>query len=76
MLALRGVNLVICDGEWLAIRGPTGHGKSTLLQIMGGLDRPTSGTVELDGRGPGAAAGNRGDEGAGRSIGFVSRPST
>ncbi len=47
--ALRGVDLVIEDGEWLAIQGPTGHGKSTLLQIIGGLDRPTAGTVELDG---------------------------
>jgi ABC-type lipoprotein export system ATPase subunit len=47
--ALGGVDLVIEDGEWLAIQGPTGHGKSTLLQIIGGLDRPTSGTVELDG---------------------------
>jgi putative ABC transport system ATP-binding protein len=48
--ALRGVDLVIEDGEWLAIRGPTGHGKTTLLQILGGLDRPTSGTVEFDGQ--------------------------
>jgi putative ABC transport system ATP-binding protein len=47
--ALRGVDMVIEDGEWLAIQGPTGHGNSTLLQILGGLDRPTSGTVELDG---------------------------
>jgi putative ABC transport system ATP-binding protein len=43
--ALQGVNLVITDGEWLAIQGPTGHGKSTLLQMLGGLDRPTSGSV-------------------------------
>jgi putative ABC transport system ATP-binding protein len=48
--ALRGVNLEVPDGGWLAVRGPTGHGKSTLLQLMGGLDRPTRGTVELDGR--------------------------
>jgi putative ABC transport system ATP-binding protein len=48
--ALRGVDLTVEDGEWLAIQGPTGHGKSTLLQILGGLDRPTSGTVELAGR--------------------------
>jgi putative ABC transport system ATP-binding protein len=48
--ALQGVNLVIEDGEWLAIQGPTGHGKSTLLQILGGLDRPTKGVVELAGR--------------------------
>jgi putative ABC transport system ATP-binding protein len=48
--ALRGVNIVIEDGDWLAIQGPTGHGKSTLLQILGALDRPTSGTVELAGQ--------------------------
>jgi putative ABC transport system ATP-binding protein len=48
--ALRGLNLVIGDGEWLAVQGRTGHGKTTLLQILGGLDRPTSGVVELDGQ--------------------------
>jgi putative ABC transport system ATP-binding protein len=47
--ALAGVDLVIGDGEWLAIQGPTGHGKTTLLQILGGLDRPTSGTVDFGG---------------------------
>jgi putative ABC transport system ATP-binding protein len=47
--ALRGVDLEIPDGEWLAIQGPTGHGKSTLLQIIGGLDRPTSGSVIFEG---------------------------
>jgi putative ABC transport system ATP-binding protein len=47
--ALNGVDLVIEDGDWLAIQGPTGHGKSTLLQILGALDRPTSGTVQFDG---------------------------
>jgi putative ABC transport system ATP-binding protein len=35
--AQRGVNVVIEDGDWLAIQGPTGHGKSTLLQILGAL---------------------------------------
>jgi putative ABC transport system ATP-binding protein len=50
VVALRGVDLVVEDGEWLAIQGPTGHGKSTLLQILGGLDRPSSGMVEFDGR--------------------------
>ena len=50
MHALPGVDLTIEDGDWLAIQGPTGHGKSTLLQILGGLDRPTSGSVELAGR--------------------------
>jgi putative ABC transport system ATP-binding protein len=48
--ALRGVNVEIADGEWLSIQGPTGHGKSTLLQLLGGLDRPTSGSLELNGR--------------------------
>ncbi len=48
--ALRGVDLVIEDRDWLSIQGPTGHGKSTLLQILGGLDRPTAGVVEFDGQ--------------------------
>jgi putative ABC transport system ATP-binding protein len=48
--ALQGVDLTINDGEWLAIQGPTGHGKTTLLQMLGGLDRPTSGSVMFDGR--------------------------
>jgi putative ABC transport system ATP-binding protein len=48
--ALNGVDVEIGDGEWLSIQGPTGHGKSTLLQILGGLDRPTSGAVDFDGR--------------------------
>ena len=48
--ALRGVSVEIPDGEWMSIQGPTGHGKSTLLQILGGLDRATSGLVDLDGR--------------------------
>jgi len=48
--ALCGVDLVVSGGEWLAVQGPTGHGKSTLLQILGGLDRPSAGIVEFDGR--------------------------
>ncbi len=48
--ALRGVDLVIGHGEWLAVQGPTGHGKTTLLQMLGALDRPTSGTIALDGQ--------------------------
>ena len=48
--ALRGLNLAIGDGEWLAVQGRTGHGKTTLLQILGGLDRPSTGTVTFDGR--------------------------
>ncbi|MFL1900739.1 ABC transporter ATP-binding protein [Streptomyces tauricus] len=47
--ALAGVDLTIADGDRLVIQGPTGGGKSTLLQMLGGLDRPTSGSIELDG---------------------------
>jgi putative ABC transport system ATP-binding protein len=47
--ALRGVDVTIEAGEWLAIQGPTGHGKTTLLQILGALDRPTSGRAGFDG---------------------------
>ena len=46
--ALLDVNLSIGDGQHVAIQGPTGGGKSTLLQMLGGLDRPSSGTVMLD----------------------------
>jgi putative ABC transport system ATP-binding protein len=69
--ALRGVDLVMADGEWLAVRGPTGHGKSTLLQIMGGLDRPTRGTVELDGADLGRMSEAALTRVRARSIGFV-----
>jgi putative ABC transport system ATP-binding protein len=45
--ALTGVDLVIPQGQLVAIQGPTGGGKSTLLQMLGALDRPTSGTISL-----------------------------
>jgi putative ABC transport system ATP-binding protein len=48
--AVRDVNLEIPDGDWLAVQGRTGHGKTTLLQLLGGLDHPTEGTIELDGQ--------------------------
>ena len=48
--AVQDVNIVIPDGEWVAIQGRTGHGKSTLLNLLGALDRPSSGQLRLDGR--------------------------
>ncbi len=52
--ALRGVDLELDTGEFTAMAGPSGSGKSTLLNVIGGLDRPTSGQVEVDGRDVGA----------------------
>lgn len=48
--ALRGVDLQVVAGEWVAIMGPSGCGKSTLLNVMAGIDRPSSGSVDLLGR--------------------------
>ena len=47
--ALRGVSLGIDQGEYIAVTGPSGSGKSTLLQLLGGLDQPTSGSLEVMG---------------------------
>lgn len=49
-VALRGVDVVVGEGEYIAICGPSGCGKSTLLSIMAGLTRPTAGRVEVAGQ--------------------------
>lgn len=69
--ALDGINLRIDEGEFVAITGPSGSGKSTLMHLLGCLDTPTSGRMELFGRDLSSA---RGDTLAGvrnREIGFV-----
>lgn len=48
--ALDGIDLSIEDGEFIAVVGTSGSGKSTLLHMLGGLDRPTSGKVYVDGK--------------------------
>ena len=48
--ALDGINLTVNDGEFVTVVGSSGSGKSTLLHMLGGLDRPTSGTVIVDGQ--------------------------
>src|SRR5206468_5923500 len=48
--ALRAVDIAVADGEFVAVTGPSGCGKSTLLNLLGGLDRPTTGEIELGGR--------------------------
>jgi len=50
IIALAGIDLEIANGEFLAIQGPTGQGKTTLLTLLGGLDRPSSGEVRFEGR--------------------------
>ncbi|WP_369376786.1 ABC transporter ATP-binding protein [Streptomyces sp. cg36] len=69
--ALDGVDLVIADGGRLVIQGPSGGGKSTLLQLLGGLDRPTGGRVVLDGVDLGSLPEARLARVRAESIGFV-----
>ncbi|WAV91192.1 ABC transporter ATP-binding protein [Oxalobacter aliiformigenes] len=48
--ALRDINLAVREGEWLAIMGPSGSGKTTMMNIIGCMDKPSFGTVVLDGQ--------------------------
>jgi putative ABC transport system ATP-binding protein len=69
--ALRGVDLVISEGEFVAIMGPSGSGKTTLLGIIGCLDRPTEGTYDLVGEEMSELDENRRARVRGERIGFV-----
>ena len=68
---LRGINLEVGRGEALAVMGPSGSGKSTLLYILGTLDEPTGGSVELEGQSPFALAERELAAFRNRKIGFV-----
>lgn len=69
--ALRGVDLVIPAGQYIAIMGASGSGKSTLMNILGCLDRPTAGAYRLDGTDVATLDDERLSQVRGRQIGFV-----
>jgi putative ABC transport system ATP-binding protein len=69
--ALRGVDLLIHEGEYVAIMGPSGSGKTTMLGIIGCLDRPTEGTYHLVGEEMSELDENRRAKVRGERIGFV-----
>ena len=68
---LKGVNLEIPQGDFLALMGPSGSGKTTLLNLMGGLDAPTGGSVEVGGEQISALGGSALSRWRSRNIGFV-----
>ena len=69
--ALNGVSLDIHEGEFIALTGPSGSGKSTLLQLMGGLDKPSTGTITVDQVNIGKLRDKRLSRFRGQTIGFV-----
>jgi lipoprotein-releasing system ATP-binding protein len=71
LTVLRKVSLQLSSGENVAILGPSGSGKSTLLHVIGALDPPTAGVVELDGRNPFELSEPQLADFRNRSIGFV-----
>lgn len=68
---LRGISFELGQGEALAVTGPSGSGKSTLLHLLGTLDPPTSGSVEIDGRDPWSLSEKELARFRNRTVGFV-----
>jgi putative ABC transport system ATP-binding protein len=69
--ALRGVSFEVADATCVFIVGPSGSGKTTLLQLLGGLDAPTAGTIEIDGEEVTAMGEAELDEFRRRKVGFI-----
>jgi putative ABC transport system ATP-binding protein len=68
---LQGVNLEIPQGDFLALMGPSGSGKTTLLNLMGGLDKPSSGTLDVGGANIAGLSGSQLSQWRSQHIGFV-----
>jgi putative ABC transport system ATP-binding protein len=68
---LQQLNLDIAEGDFLALMGPSGSGKTTLLNLIGGLDRPTSGTIEIGGERIDQLSETRLAKWRSRNVGFV-----
>src|SRR6186713_2264175 len=68
---LKGVNLEIPKGDFLALMGPSGSGKTTLLNLIGGLDTPTGGAIDVNGVPVSSLSGNQLSKWRSQNIGFV-----
>jgi putative ABC transport system ATP-binding protein len=68
---LQGLDVAVAKGEFLALMGPSGSGKSTLLNLIGGLDRPTSGSIAVGGVGITDLPGGKLTAWRARHVGFV-----
>jgi putative ABC transport system ATP-binding protein len=68
---LKGVNLEIPQGDFLALMGPSGSGKTTLLNLIGGLDTPTGGAIDVNGVPVSSLSGNQLSKWRAQNIGFV-----
>jgi putative ABC transport system ATP-binding protein len=71
IVVLQGVNLQVAEGEFLALMGPSGSGKTTLLNLIGGLDSPTDGSIEVGGVHLDRLSGGALSRWRARHVGFV-----